>query len=123
MSLIEALRFAGIASCVVATLLFVLSAYAFVREDIPSVLDDLSGKKRQRALAQTHVGTRLAMTDEVRPQQVRAMAAYESSDVLTESDTQIDDRSSSMDAPAFEIVLSSMQCPVACAELVEGRAS
>lgn len=50
MSLQDTLQIAGIASCVVAVLLVVLTAYSFVSQDIPAVWDDLSGRKRQRDL-------------------------------------------------------------------------
>lgn len=50
MTLQDALQMAGIASCVVAALLAVLTIYSFVSQDIPAVWDDLSGRKRQRDL-------------------------------------------------------------------------
>lgn len=50
MSVQEALQVAGIISFVVAGILALLTVHSFVSEDIPSVLDDLSGKRRQREL-------------------------------------------------------------------------
>lgn len=50
MSVQEALQVAGIISCVMAVCLAVLTFYSFVSQDIPAVLDDLSGKRRMREL-------------------------------------------------------------------------
>lgn len=50
MSVQEALQVAGIISSVMAVFLAVLTFYSFVSQDIPAVLDDLSGKQRMREL-------------------------------------------------------------------------
>lgn len=64
MSVQDALQAAGIVSCAVAVLLAVLTFYSFVTQDIPAVLDDLSGKRRMRALESGDGGVLLAVAND-----------------------------------------------------------
>ncbi len=110
MSVQETLRLAGILSCLVAAVLVVLSVHAFVSQDIPGVLDDLSGRKRQRELAlpaplPEHQD--LFMTRGARDSRADVLAH----DVATElAESAFESAQTQVDELLFDVVLSIVLC-------------
>lgn len=112
MSIQDALQMAGVISCVVAVLLTLLTVHSFVSQDIPSVLDDLSGRKRSREL-------RLMVTQGVRevlpvvtptPPDVSRVSVGEH-DVATEVATSVrDGREETGGEAAYELAFDVVLC-------------